>query len=663
MKLLYSLPLDDLRLIFHFLTGVELYKLFVTCKPLHHVIAQRDVVEGWYQALEQRAWTPRIVYNLVRLKGVSLNVDYPYPPDVSSMGRSHPLDFGAHLQFLHISGRGAFSPFLTVDSPNHILRPAITPSSRDTWVRLCDLMPQLISLKITDQSQLEQNSELPDSFPLSLTVLVVSSFCYSEEKLSYPSLGQMVNLTHLKLSPVEQSPELDNAVAQLSRLITLDLDDISPNCKLPESITSIRADKLTEGQLMALKQCQTLTIWIRTSLTYLPPTLTSLAVSSGDFLALVKVMPPTVTSFHAFSSYRIEMHLLAYLPENLIWFKGGFTLRPLDLPARLEELKKELGKSCISWLPPRLETLEFALHSIVKASWLRLLPSSLKEIHMTLEVAGSLHACPTALNLRRTFPSVCGSVLYKLRDVEGESALCDWTFPLGLDTLSFDASGSEISTSEAIFRRLYDLPPDRWPSDLQTLLFIFEHYPHPLEPSLVLLSSLTNFTMQKAAHDRVEVTDTLKTESFATSLQYLPRCLVSLKLAGFIIAGSREVIACLPRTLTHFECPKLKSFDDTMVSFLPPKLQRLVVRHAQKLSNDGMERMPRSLSVLNSKYNRAITKQVFNVCSPNLTVLIIPKNVNFKKNMRKEILSIIRAREMTPVIMVSKKLEFSGFDD
>lgn len=671
---LSSTSSDVLREVFSYLSATELVALIPTCKPLYQAIVHRGTVETWSESLKRRHWTPPVVNKLTKLKKVSLYCVYPSLSSISSSRLNLHLAFGPLLQHLELRGNGTIGLLLLSGNPyvTSPLQPG--PPSPLVWNRLCDILPLLQTLLISDWQNLRANLELPDCFPRSLTSLSFETPMYSQNQyaVTFPSLEQLKSLTHLKLNPARADSNLQAQILALPHLTSLHVAKLEQDYILPPGLLSATVGGVGDKEAKALVACRELTLNSYHQLLnpkHIPPHVTSISAHVTDFEAFAKALPPTVTRVDVRNCWGTPAVLLAFLPDSVIYFHGSFYLSgPEDLAKALTAQNtahfEKTGALITRWLPPKLKNLEvYSLSHGRPHSWWEFFPKSLEKLGASLANQGPSKVL--SQDLRSILPNLTGNL--SLAPPES-SEICvpfyDWTFPLGLNSISieFPIDNNEKPLpkgTSSLAEAILSLPLDRWPKSLKSLALRWKDGGFTKINRLdTLPHTIESLTLDRMAPPpdrphRIPDWSVIKNE-FNSSLVHLPPRLRTLDFSHIYVGDPEILIKHLPPTLTFFECKKLSSFTDDMVPLLPPKLETLVVRHAQSLTDEGVAMMPRSISSLELKYNRAITVNVFSVCSPNLGTLSIPKNKNLRRGMKSTILALLAERGMAVSVLAAK---------
>lgn len=651
---------DVLCLIFEFLSGAEFQELYATCRPLYASMTSRGIGNRWHHTLDRRRWTGKLAYKLPKLQEVSLTISQALFRQPEATPLNNLLSFRSPLQTLKITGPGALSAFLLPGGPNHLHSPKKPSSNFDTWINLRDMLPQLRSLTITDYSELWQHVHIPDTFPVSLTFLSIYCGIGSTYTLDCPQLDYLTNLTYIMLMPInKESGNLERQLPNLTNLKSFCVHLPPADYVLPNSVTALRTNKLPTVPQEVTSTLSELSLYshLPVPILDLPPRLTTLHLTVEDPVALAKVLTPTVTNLTVLN-YSKKCHLwtLSYFPDTVLHFSPGFSCDwPTfeDFQTKMQEL--EMTEGIKRWLPSRLLSLSLSLFLPMESPWWPLLPKTLTYMgcHLLLEAEDDL---PERWNLRSYLPNLSTSMhLRPLQSYESRVRAAPrvqeapvwrrkWIFPQGIHTLTIILPSESHSMLHQREEPLLGMPTEHWP---QTLTDLNLHW--------TTLSALPSFRLLPTTLTRLNIVDQDRsvlnpgraTPEILWSLANLPTQLTSLCIDTRVRFDDPEAfLKNLPVNLKILHCRSLMNLNDETIAFLPPNLEVLDMRHAQNVSEIGIMRMPAPIQTLILKLNRDITVQALRLCSRNLHTLILPKNPNFKKSMKKEILQILKERDM-----------------
>ena len=267
-------------------------------------------------------------------------------------------------------------------------------------------------------------------------------------------------------------------------------------------------------------------------------------------------------------------------------------------------------------------------------------------------------------DLRKALPHLQGniSVIPVLDNPEDPTPnLPRWTFPLGISSIFFElpyphttlAKISILNCRETVL----DMKADQWPSRLEYLSV--ENYIFPSSPSY--FKSLPNDLPQLKLQFKTDAGTIQRRKcpverkgvpsNFIVTLRHLPSSLTHLEIATtYYIHDAIEFVKLLPRTLTALEVPKLLNFDDLVIPHLPPSMALITVKHAQRLSDEGVRLLPDTIERLTLRFNRGITPASLAIFSSSLCELDIPNNINFKNGMRAQVSELLESRNMELVL-------------
>lgn len=638
----------------------ELIGLCISSKTLYYILTNRATYSHWSQHLNRNQWVSPLLYQLHKLKEVSLSFHGRTSTSFAAIPAPRPLAFNRHLQTLKITGSNALWVFLQPNSNSSAPRPDLP------WIDLSSLLPQLQTLEIRDNCELSHNVALPETLPVSLTSLRVQTLRHSFGRFTMPFIGSLVSLTSLYIFPLELETKLidefDARLAKLTSLTSLRLNHLPVSYAIPSGLIRFNGGDLSDERLVQLANCPSLSLY-DTRLknpALLSPRLTALNIGIDiPFVDFLKALPRTLLKLRVNRSLQffIPPEELAYLPESLTSLRlhGGLSVTTIHaMKAILEDLK-EKGEINGLWLPPNLTRLDVSFSRGLEREWWPLIPSSLRMGWLSLEIPSSPSEPPfpsfDSTNLRKMLPDYMGS-LYLSSNWDNAPNWTDWSFPIGIKSLflffrQFSDNYAEPSPSQVIF----NLSKDRWPLHLHTLSLGWSFFPRLLPSLLRLPDSLRNLTLE----DRNTPLHPLATDELVASFANLPTRLqhLTIDIKPRIMDPSALLIH-LPATLTNFECLVLYNFDDKCISHLPPKLERLVVRHAQNVSDAGVAMLPKVLEILELQLNRDITPEALRIFPLSLVSLILPKNVNFKNGMKRDIIQILEGRKMTVSIHTKK---------